>query len=68
MTCPYRWYQFACACTFVCAVGCLFLLTGCVSSVTTPKGYTYSFNVDGQTAALIVSKQFGGKEPRRVLP
>lgn len=70
MKCPYRWYQFAWACTALAALLAVFLLTSCVSSVTTPKGYTFTFNVDGETAAILVSKKFGvsAKEARRVLP
>ena len=64
MNCPYRWYQFSFALLLVS------LLTSCASSVTTPKGYTFTFNVDGETAAILVSKKFGisGKDARNVLP
>ncbi|MFZ4596227.1 MAG: hypothetical protein ACOYOF_18360, partial [Verrucomicrobiaceae bacterium] len=70
MNYPYRWLQFAWACTAIAALLAVSLLTSCASSVTTPKGYTFTFNVDGETAAILVSKKFGasGKEARRVLP
>lgn len=68
MNCPYRWLQFSWACVAVCALGCVFLLTSCGTTVTTPKGYTFTVHVDGETAAVLVSKKFGGKEVRRVLP
>jgi hypothetical protein len=66
----YRWLQLGFACTAIAAVLAVSLLTSCASSVTTPKGYTFTFNVDGETAAILVSKKFGlsGKETMNVLP
>jgi hypothetical protein len=67
MTCPYRWFQFAWACTFVCAVGCLFLLTSC--QIKTPHGYTITVTGDAAAVGIAFAGKFGGgKEARRVLP
>lgn len=67
MNCPYRWYQFAWACTATAAmIGVSLCLTSC--QVTTPQGYTITVTGDAAAVGIAVAGKFGGKQVRRVLP